>query len=340
MSTGRWNRLCERLCDDVIPPFLTPGIGDIVEEIRNVTDLCGFGCRIGIQLPDGLKRFAAQLSRKFSEVGYEVLISGNSCFGACDIDVELAREVDALLHFAHSPILDVERVLHIPVFVDYSPRIPANFDGDTLTLIATVQYCHRLPEVKKWLEELGYKVELRKGSGRVVMEGQVLGCNYTALRGAKGEIVFIGDGRFHAVGAAIYTGKRVYAVNPRSREVEVIEKDDVESFIRNRYFQVSRCVGMERAGIIVSSKPGQRRMGVAKHLARIAKEKGVHADVIYVNDITAEKLDNMPYEYYINTACPRISYDDSKNYRKPILTPHEFLFLLDEVGDIALDEIE
>ena len=298
---------------------------------------------IGVQLPDGLKPKAMEISEKLKSMGYEVLISGESCFGACDIDLNLLKIVDVILHFAHTPILNIKGVVYVPYRVDYDINrvvevVKSNIREKKLALISTAQYCHKLRDLKELLEANGYEVELKKGSRRVVYPGQVLGCNYTALRNSKSNtVLFIGDGLFHAIGASVYTGKDVYALNPLSLEITRVE---TSGFLKERYKLISKCVGLERVGFVVSSKPGQNRLRLAKVLIDKAERAGFIADIVYLNDLTPEKLYNLPYEFYVNTACPRISYDDYKNYEKPIITPQEFEILIGEREEYAIDEIE
>jgi 2-(3-amino-3-carboxypropyl)histidine synthase len=294
--------------------------------------------KVGVQLPDGLKRYAVEIAQKLEKNGHEVLISGESCFGACDIDLNLLQDVDVLLHFGHTKVVELDRVIYIPVFVDYNPEIDLDIPEKKISLIATAQYCHKLPEVKRYLEGKGYLVELKKGSSRVQMKGQVLGCNYTALRDSQSEaILFIGDGLFHARGAAMYTGKKVYAFDPIAGKLEEV---DVSGFLKERYFQISRCIDKKCVGIIVSYKPGQKRFSLARKLRDEAIRMKINACIICVDDLTPEKLYNLPFDFYVNTACPRITYDDFRNFRKPVLSPTEFKILLESESEIFIDEIE
>lgn len=295
--------------------------------------------RVGVQLPDGLKRKAFEIC---SELGSDVILSGESCFGACDLDLSLLADVDILYHYAHTEILKFGRVVYVPYFVDYDVErvvetikiIPERYIG----IISTAQYCQKLPEVKELLEASGFVVELRKGSERVKYAGQVLGCNYSALKDCKADaVVFVGDGLFHAVGASFYSRKKVYAVNPLNYELEVVQS---EGFLKERYLQISRCKGLEKVGILVSTKPGQKRLKLAEELRKKALEREMKVLIVYINEITPEKLMNLPFEFYVNTACPRISYDDYRRFEKPILTPAEFEYLLGLREGIELDEIE
>ncbi len=295
--------------------------------------------RIGVQLPEGLKKRAFEICE---DLGLDVILSGESCYGACDLDLSLLADVDILYHYAHTEILKFGRVVYIPYFLDYNvEKVVERIKGipeREIALIATLQYCHKLSELKEVLEDSGFKVELKKGSERVKFPGQVLGCNYSALRDCKAStVVFVGDGTFHAIGASIYSRKRVYAVNPVNFDLINIDTSD---FIKTRYLQVSRCVGLSRVGILVSTKPGQKRLNLAFSLKKLALESGMKALIVYIGDITPEKLMNLPFDFYVNTGCPRISYDDYQKFDRPIITPQEFEYLLNLRKEIGLDEIE
>ena len=59
--------------------------------------------RVGLQAPEGLKRALPEIARKISQqTGAEVIISGDPCFGACDIDLATCQEVDLLFHLGHA----------------------------------------------------------------------------------------------------------------------------------------------------------------------------------------------------------------------------------------------
>ncbi len=283
---------------------------------------------VGVQLPDGLKYKCDEIARCLVSNGFRVIISGSGCYGACDVDLDLLKEVDILLHLAHTPIFDLEGVLYVPYFIDYDPKEVRRLriEEKRLALIASAQYAWKLGEVKAILEEMGHEVELKTGSGRVRMPGQVLGCNYTVLRDSKAEaVLFIGDGLFHPIGAKIYTGKKVYRFSPLDKEFEEVE---VEDFLKRRMLSVSKAMEADKGAILVSRKIGQKRLGLAMRLKGEAERAGKHVDVIYLDEITPEKLSNFLYGYYVNTACPRISYDDFELFKVPILTPQEFEILI------------
>ncbi|MFP4423852.1 MAG: diphthamide synthesis protein [Candidatus Woesearchaeota archaeon] len=53
-----------------------------------------------IQLPDGLKPHAGNISDELEKTGAEIFIWFGSCFGACDVP---SLDVDFLIQWGHSP---------------------------------------------------------------------------------------------------------------------------------------------------------------------------------------------------------------------------------------------
>jgi 2-(3-amino-3-carboxypropyl)histidine synthase len=60
---------------------------------------------VAIQLPEGLKARAVEISDAIrSGSGASVVISGDPCYGACDLLRGYKSHAEALVHFGHSPI--------------------------------------------------------------------------------------------------------------------------------------------------------------------------------------------------------------------------------------------
>jgi 2-(3-amino-3-carboxypropyl)histidine synthase len=296
--------------------------------------------RVGVQLPDGLKFKSHEIIKRVEDDGFQVILSGSGSYGACDIDTSLLNEVDILIHFGHTAILKIGRVIYTPYFIDFEIKIEdIKIEEKRIALIATAQYAWKLNEVKRILEDDGYDVELNRGK-RVKFPGQVLGCNYSVLRNSSADaVLFIGDGLFHPVGASIYSKKKVYRYSPLSREFGEVT---VEDFLRKRMNLLAKAMYSEKKGaIIVSSKPGQKRFKLAERLQREGRDAGKEVDLLMVDEITPSKLLNFPYGYYVNTACPRISYDDAELFSSPILTPQEFEIMTGkrDWNNYSMDEI-
>ncbi|MBE8540221.1 diphthamide biosynthesis enzyme Dph2 [Geoglobus acetivorans] len=290
----------------------------------NIFEKIGNARTVGLQLPDGLKYYVKEISEEFEKRGFETIISGKASYGACDLDTELLKHVDVLVHFGHSRFVDTPNVIYVPYTVNYEinpEKIKKHIPERNIAIIGTLTYAWKFKEVKKILEDAGFQVELKSGRG-VEFEGQVLGCNYSCLRESKSDaVLFIGDGMFHATGAGIYSGKKTYAYHPHSDEVIEVETED---FIKKRYILISKAKMSESFGILVSSKPGQFRLNLAKRLKREASRHGLKAEIIVADEITPEIVENFRFDCYVNTACPRIAYDDTRRFGKPIISPQEF----------------
>jgi 2-(3-amino-3-carboxypropyl)histidine synthase len=86
---------------------------------------------------------------------------------------------------------------------------------------------------------------------------------------------------------------------------------------------MERARGARTIGIIVSTKSGQQRMGLARHLARLSN----NAVIVTMREVTPDELLNLGFQCYVNTACPRLAYDDQVRFPVPVLSPHEFEIL-------------
>ncbi|MFB6189088.1 MAG: diphthamide synthesis protein, partial [Halapricum sp.] len=171
---------------------------------------------VGLQFPEGLKRrgpaVADDLRTELPE-DVNVMLSGQPCYGACDLDTYLMRRTDVFVHFGHSPMKESEKIIYVPLFsnVDVFPIMeqahaeelaPAEEDPD-VGLVTTAQHMNKFEEMREWLEARGYEVHTRKGDDRLTHEGQVLGCNYASADVDADQILYVGGGKFHPLGLAM-----------------------------------------------------------------------------------------------------------------------------------------
>ena len=62
------------------------------------------------------------------------------------------------------------------------------------------------------------------------------------------------------------------------------------------------------------------------------EKNGYTATLLALREITPNALMQFPrLDAFVNTGCPRLSLDDSSNFRKPLLSINETLVLLGEV---------
>lgn len=289
---------------------------------------------VAIQLPEGLKSKALDVSDKItSSTDASVTIIGDPCYGACDIRKDNA---DALIHFGHSSIPsqnDGGNVLYIEArfdsdlddIGDLSDRIPSK-----IGILATIQYVGLIPKMKEMLESSGKTVIVSKGDDRIMYPGQVLGCNCSAaemIAGVVDGFVFIGEGDFHPLAAALGIQKDMWIFNPITKETRQID-DTRDRILRKRFAAIQSASDAESFLVIVCSKIGQRRDKDANESVKKITAKGKKAYVAVMDEITPERLMHYKVDAYVNTACPRIALDDSVRYGKPMLTVPELDIVL------------
>ncbi|QSZ67707.1 diphthamide biosynthesis enzyme Dph2 [Methanofollis aquaemaris] len=296
--------------------------------------------RVVLQLPDGLKRRAPSLVRAFGAEGIEVAaVAGDPCYGACDLalDTVALTGADLLVHVGHAPVEEREGVLYEHLSFDFDPAAVAAalplLHGTEVGLVTTVQHVHLLKEVAEVLAAHGVRAEVGPGEGRTPLPGQVLGCSYANARALSApEILYVGTGVFHAIGVALATGKHVIALDPYSGEVREVS-GDADRLLRRRFALIEKARSAECVGIILSTKSGQARPALAARLAALSEK----AMVITMREVSAAEMINFGCGAYVNTACPRLAYDDQVRFPVPLLTPQEFEVL---VGARAWEEYE
>jgi len=294
--------------------------------------------RVGLQLPDGLKTRSTDIALEISkDTGVEVIISGNSCYGACDVDKQLEKVVDLLFHFGHTDIFSLKKrktvVKEKIVFIELRSRVDikptvekavVQIEGGAVGLTATVQHVHTLNEAKILLARYGKKAVI--GKSRLKYDGQVLGCDFSAAMVPCDEILFIGSGGFHPAGLALYTGKRVIAADPFTKQICVYEAEEER---KKRYIAIARALDAKSFGIIVGMKSGQFNLNEAISLRRKAIEKGLNAYLIAMDEIREDKLLGFDVDAFVNTACPRLA-EDFVHFVKPVISAMEFEVVLGE----------
>ncbi|MCD6522325.1 MAG: diphthamide biosynthesis enzyme Dph2 [Candidatus Diapherotrites archaeon] len=280
--------------------------------------------KVFLQLPEGLKTKAIDICRELEEHGFECVISGDLCFGACDIK-KMAGAVT--LHIGHSKMLDEKGIVYyewpMKTFPEKITRSKIKKLPKTIGLCTTVQHIHDLNAYKNTLESFGKKVYIIPKGKRTTYKGQVLGCDFSGATKIKEKVdafVFVGTGLFHAIGLAYYTKKQTFKIDPYSGNVEGVGP---EKWIRESALRKTKAWDAKHYGIIVSTKPGQKNWKEAMWIKKRLESRGKEAYIIVMDNITPELL--LPYnvDAFVITACPRIVIDDWRNYSKAILLPEE-----------------
>jgi len=140
-------------------------IKEIIEKIKEIDAHI-----VGLQFPEGLKIHATTVARQIEdETGATTIISGEPCFGACDVsDVDMRGMVDLLVHFGHTPlpldyevpVLFVEAQFQLDVIPVVKEALNHLKDYETIGLVTTTQHLQFLDEITEILENEGKTVVL------------------------------------------------------------------------------------------------------------------------------------------------------------------------------------
>jgi 2-(3-amino-3-carboxypropyl)histidine synthase len=275
-----------------------------------------------LQVPDGMKRKALKIA---DDLG-DVLIDCESCFGACDLAIQEAKVLgcDKIVHYGHSKVIDTDiPVEYVELRQCYDP-LPIlkrhSINERRIGLVSTLQFLDSLEKARKYLEEKGKIVKIGKGKFNA---GQILGCDVSAAKSIEKDteaFLYIGSGNFHPLGLAMQTEKPVYFLDIEKGEISVVDK---EKFLKQRYAAIAIAKDAITFGILVSIKPGQLNLKLAKEIKKKLEAKGKKAYILVFNEIKPEKLIGLDLDCYVSTACPRIAIDNRTDFKKPILNPDE-----------------
>ncbi len=306
--------------------------------------------RILLQLPDGMRPFAVQLVGAIRKAtGAQIVLSGDSCYGACDLATRQAKEIgaDLLVHYGHSrfvesddfPVVYVESRVQVDVERLMESAIPHLKGWVKIGLAATIQHTSQLEEISDALTKRGFHPYIGEGGGITPESGQVLGCSYTHATTLPSEVdgfLFIGGGKFHPLGIAITTGKSVVIANPYDNSVKRLDDSEVMNLAKRRMAAITALRSKHVIGVLSSSKPGQVAIERAVSICEQLIERRFNASVIYLDEVRADVLNNFTeFEAFVDTACPRIAIDGVAGVDRPILTVTELKVVL---GDASWDE--
>jgi 2-(3-amino-3-carboxypropyl)histidine synthase len=302
--------------------------------------------KVLVQLAEGIKQNAPEISQWIESLGIECIFSGETCWGACSVAVQEAQAlgVDLLVHFGHAQFIEVDfPILYMEVqdILDLNPLLNKSLDSlkdyNKIGLSYSIQHRHDIENIKKFYEAHGKQVTLSKKAGTNAYEGHITGCEYRGLKAIQEEVdcfVIIGN-QFHSMGAVLAVKKPVILID--------VYNDDVRSMaglrdkiLKQRIFSIEKLKEAENVGIIVEIKPGQKFGNPVKLLEKL-KQHGKTAIVITMSELTPDKLMNFyNIDAFVELACPRIALDDFYKYEKPILTMREALVA---IGEKSWEEI-
>ena len=289
--------------------------------------------RILLQVPEGLKTKAVELAADMEREGNEVIISGEACYGACDIKLDEARRMkcDKIVHYGHTRFVETdfpvaykerrEKVDVIPIL----EKDRAALEGfKRIGLVSSLQFLDALKPAKEFLEKNGHKALIGEvKSSKKLYPGQILGCDVSTAKRIEKDVdafLFLGCGKFHPLGLSLKENKPIFSLD---FEKGTIAKIDDTLFRKQRAVAIALAKDAKTFGILVSTKLGQQNMEIAKSAKRKLESKGRTAFILSMDEIRPEKLLGMKADAWVCTACPRIAIENRGEFKGPILNPDE-----------------
>jgi len=169
-----------------------------------------------------------------------------------------------------------------------------SIEEENISLCYSIQFEELAKEVKKRIHN------------KIIDEIQVLGCSAPSFSEKTKAILIIGEGEFHPVALAYESGLRVYVFNENGlREIKENQIEDIKKRERGAYLKY---LSSKRAGILVSTKPGQQRLSRALNFKKNTKDKKIY--IFIANEINVNEFENFGLESWINSACPRMDLEN------------------------------
>ena len=186
--------------------------------------------------------------------------------------------------------------------LSFNPSKLTNLPNE-LHILYSIQYNELAEKIKQYLmrehQILGFE--------------QVLGCSQIH---PKASLLLIGSGRFHAINLAYSTGQEVYVYD---FNLTKITKEEIAQAQKTEKAKLSLFANAEKIGILVSIKPGQKRLKEAEALKiKIEKKFKKKVYLFLADNINIGEFENFDINFWINTSCPGLELDSMKilDYKK------------------------
>ncbi len=316
----------------------------LVEGIDKLTGL--INDRVMIEAPIGLNKIAVALSRIIIErYGVkEAIVSGRNTWGACDIATP-PPGFD-IIHIGHALPPNIASLMRINGYVierigertvitgkGFKAYIlPAYYVPNDNVVEALVKGLQGY-EGSMVLYPILYKLYAESVAKRIrgTAVGPFTGC-FMPIKANKA--VVVSGGYFYALTAKLINpGSRVMVADPHRVVVEDVELV-YRRYIGLKVNSLLRAIDARRIAILLTSKPGQGNINHALSIKRRLQRSGRDAFILYIDEVSAEAINNIDADAVVIEACPRIALDDLDRVNKPLIAPLEVNYIISgKVGE-------
>lgn len=203
----------------------------------------------------------------------------------------------------------------------------------TLALFASVQFS-RLDKFLEELKNLNIEVKTTRAR-RTDSETQILGCDCYSdsfsedIINESEAILYLGDGMFHPKALLLSQAKSkkikpIIIFDPVANRIFEIDEAEIREQLKRYERNIRMYVNAKKIGILVTTKPGQQYLPLAKELKEKLKEEGKKPYIFIDDTFDLNTLENYSFiECWVNSGCPRIGTDDIVKIRQPIINIKE-----------------
>ena len=308
-----------------------------------------------LEVPDGIKHLIPEIletiKRKKPEA--KIYISGEGCYGLCYIEDCEAKVigVDLVINIGHVYKMNIEKhdnltIIYVPLLVKNARQIRERVKEfieeklyhlirkyRNIALSSTVEHYIFIQDFRRNLERLHFKVFI--GESGSLEKGLITGCDYSnpmSLDDKCDVHVILASGRFHGLGLAVNTRKKVIVADILNWETLTFTKEEIGKVKKKRMAALGKMLNARRIGVIVGTTMGQRKMREAEKIVEILSERGFQADIILMKEVNGIKLLNLAHVYdaFVVCSCPRIAFDkEYEELKIPIILPDELYEVLE-----------
>lgn len=184
-----------------------------------------------------------------------------------------------------------------------------------IALFTAVQFIDNKEQIIKQLKD---KTVIKIKPKHCQYECQLLGCSIEQFNIDADAFLYVGDGMFHPKALMLKNDKPVFVYNPFSEKYFELDKKDIEIIKRKQKGALAKFYTSTEIGVLVSTKPGQNKLAKAEKLKEKYADKNFY--ILVSDTIDFNSLADFNFiECFVNTACPRIAYDDSIKLPKPVI---------------------
>jgi diphthamide biosynthesis enzyme Dph1/Dph2-like protein len=178
---------------------------------------------------------------------------------------------------------------------------------------SSIQFIDLIPEIKK--QTKGKLIKTNNST----YKGQVLGCS--KIKNNCKNLLYIGDGNFHAWQLRNEFEGNIFTFNPFNKKLSKVVS--LDKYKKRQKGMLLKFLNSNTIGVIISKKPGQRYGDINKLIKKYPDKKFYK---FVFDTIDYQQLNNFNFiDIWVNTACPRIGFEDSYEFKLSLINVEEII---------------